>query len=193
VNAGPAINSQGAWDALNARLPELIEELWHSEPFYEGKPPPKSGRGIYLFSHGLEPMYVGRTGITARARKTGKEPSTNFYQRWSQHRSEGSSPSSAPFAFKIAMGNAEAFGVPTPRELKESGAIKKISQWWSLRETTEEPEFCAVFEEAKAFIRDELDFRCVEIVDDVRGVFSHVAEVYADVILKTHFGDFSTS
>jgi hypothetical protein len=80
-----------------------------------------------------------------------------------QQAGSGSPPNSAPFAMKLARECAERFGVASPLQA------------------------------ATRFIRETLDLRTIEISDDVRGVRSHVAEVYADVILQTTYGDFSTS
>jgi hypothetical protein len=57
----------------------------------------------------------------------------------------------------------------------------------------EPPDYYLAFQEAKRFIREELEYRVVAFDDDIRGVRSHVAEVYADVVLQTTYGDFSTS
>lgn len=66
-------------------------------------------------------------------------------------------------------------------------------QWWELRKLDEPPDYYFAFQETKRFIREELDFRAIAFDDDVRGVRSHVAEVYADVVLQTPYNDFSTS
>src|SRR4051794_6971971 len=95
--AASPIDSQESWDLFQAQLPELRLRLVDSEVFNHEKPPPGTGRGIYLFSEGERHLYVGRTGVTARARAVGKDPRTNFFYRWSQHTAFGSPPNSAPF------------------------------------------------------------------------------------------------
>jgi hypothetical protein len=188
-----AIDSQNAWEQFNEELPEIVQTVVEGEAFSAKNPPTMTGRGIYLFSSGSEHLYVGRTGVTARSRKSGKEPSTSFTARWRQHTGFSSPPHSAPFAMKLARDAAEALGVPLPQDLKDAGLIERTSQWWSLRNDPNPPDFYLLFQEAKRFISEDLEFRIAEFVDDVRGVRSHVAEVYADVILQTTFGDFSPS
>lgn len=106
---------------------------------------------------------------------------------------ERSAPNQASFAMKLARQVAERFEVPDPAELKRAGVIENTSDWWKLRDEDLPPDFFLIFQAANEFIRKELDFRHVALEDDVRGVRSHVSEVYADVVLQTEFGDFSTS
>lgn len=190
--AAPSIDSQETWDTFQAQLPELRQRLLGSEIFNHEKPPPKNGRGIYLFSEGERRLYVGRTGITARARAAGKDPQTSFLYRWNQHTAFGSSPNSAPFAMKLARELAACFDLEGPRELKETFELKRTDEWWSLRTMPEPPDFYLAFQGAKSFV-SELGFQLVVFDDDIRGVRSHVAEVYMDVVLQTTYGDFSPS
>lgn len=189
----PLIDSHEAWNEFNESLPGILDELLNSEPINLDGRPKHPGRGIYLFSAGAEHLYVGRTGITARSRKAGKKPSTSFSARWGQHTNLGSPPQSAPFAMKMARGRAELLDIPQPKDLKQMGVIEKTEDWWDLRSQQDPPAFYLLFQEAKRFIREELDFKVVELIDDVRGVRSHVAEVYIDVVLQTAYGDFSPS
>jgi len=189
----PPIDSQETWDEFNRTLPGIVDGLKAGEPFNRSSPPRSKGRGIYLFSDGAKDLYVGRTGTSARSRKAGKEPSTSFVARWRQHTGASSPPHSAPFAMKIARELAEQFGVAGPVELKEAGRTKRTADWWGLRKSEEPPDFYFLFQAAKHFIGEELDFRVAEFDDDVRGVRSHVAEVYADVVLQSTYGDFSPS
>jgi hypothetical protein len=187
-----AISSQEAWEELNAELPNLLDRLV-ADPSNDDSPPTSLDRGIYLFSDAAEHLYVGRTGVTARSRKLGKAPSTGFAVRWKQHTSPSSPPNSAPFAMKLAHELAANLDLMTPTDLKQAKLIEKTAEWWSLRNSPSPPDFYLAFQEAKRFIREELSFRHIALVDDDRGVRSHVAEVYADVILQTTYGDFSTS
>lgn len=187
------ISSQEAWEGFNAELPDLLNQLVTAKPSNAEAPPTSLDRGIYLFSDETEDLYVGRTGVTARSRILGKLPSTSFAVRWNQHTSPGSSPNSAPFAMKLAHELAACFNVMVPSDLKQAGKIGKTGEWWSLRKQPTPPDFYLAFQEAKRFIREDLNFRYVSLVDDDRGVQSHVAEVYADVILQTTYGDFSPS
>jgi hypothetical protein len=189
----PAVDSQRAWDELNDWLPNMLERLRVSEPFGDDNPPPSSGRGIYLFSKGTNHLYIGRTSITARSRAAGKEPSTNFFNRWDQHTNPNSPPNSAPFANKLARELAQALDLEGPAELKERFNLARTADWWRLRNAEEPPDYYLASQEAKRFIRKQLEYRIVAFDDDVRGVRSHVAEVYADAVLQTTYGDFSTS
>lgn len=188
-----AVDSQQGWDELNRELPAIVKGMLESERFNAETPPALEGRGIYLFSDGEEHLYIGRTGITARSRKANKEPTTSFTARWRQHTGFSSPPHSAPFAMKLARDVTEQFGVAQPKDLKDAGMIERTTDWWRLRTDEAPPEFYLVFQEAKRFIAENLDFRVAGFVDDHRGVRSHVAEVYADVVLQTTYGDFSPS
>jgi hypothetical protein len=94
---------------------------------------------------------------------------------------------------KLARELAAAFDLLDPVGLKTAGKIQKTAEWWGLRKAKEPPGFYFAFQEAKRFIREELEFRFVDFVDDHRGVRSHVTEVYVDAILQTTYGDFSPS
>jgi len=94
---------------------------------------------------------------------------------------------------KLSRQVAELFEVPDPAALKQMGITDEVSAWWKLRTEDPPPDFFLIFQAAKEFIREELEFRHLALEDDVRGVRSHVSEVYADVALQTEFGDFSTS
>jgi hypothetical protein len=188
-----AIDSREAWEEFNRDLPRVVSELLAGKAYSAGSPPKLTGRGVYLFSKGDEHLYVGRTGITTRSRKAEKKPSTSFTARWSQHTAPSSPPHSAPFAMKMAVGHALENGVMVPSELKAAGKTERTAEWWALRKDENPPDFYAVFQEAKRFIREELEFRVLEFVDDFRGVRSHVTEVYVDVVLQTTYGDFSPS
>jgi hypothetical protein len=190
----PPVDSQPAWDDLNAWLPAMVEELVLSTPYGPDNLPPSDGRGVYLFSRADEHLYVGRTGITARTREASKDPTTSFYARWRQHTHEKSPPNSAPFANKLAKEGAIRSGFELPSDLKKTYKLQRAADWWTrLRHLNPPPDYYVVFQDAKRFIREELEFRCVRFDDDVRGVRLHVAEVYVDVILQTKYGDFSPS
>lgn len=192
-SAAPSVDSPEAWGELQEWLPSMLEGLLTCSPFSAENPPPKEGRGIYLFSDGDLPMYVGRTSITSRTREAKKEARTNFFRRWEQHTGSGSPPNSAPFANKLARELAVAFDLEGPAELKKRHALKRTEQWWGLRRRPEPPDYYFAFQEAKRFIGRDLDYRLIAFEDDVRGVRSHVAEVYTDAVLQARYGDFSTS
>jgi hypothetical protein len=66
---------QREWnEQVTARLPQLLHELLRS-PVYgadKGRPKPPATHGVYLFSERGTPRYVGRVGLTERARRAGK-------------------------------------------------------------------------------------------------------------------------
>jgi hypothetical protein len=93
---------------------------------------------------------------------------------------------------KLAKEMAVAFELEGPRELKATHGLRKTEEWWKLRKEPEPPDFWLAFQEAKRFV-SRLDFQRVTFDDDVRGVRSHVAEVYVDAVLQTTYGDFSPS
>ena len=192
-DAAPPVASQDDWEALVAELPALVSHLLAADTSGATKPPTSAERGIYLFSEGHRHLYVGRTSITARSRQGKNVSSTSFSQRWKQHSGENSAANEASLAMKLARQVAEHFEVPDPAELKRTGKIKRTSDWWKLRKDDSPFDFFLVFQAAKEFIKKELEFRHLALEDDVRGVRSHVSEVYVDVVLQTEFGDFSTS
>lgn len=63
--------------------------------------------------------------------------------------------------------------------------------WWAHRKTTAS-KFYDLYREAKTRI-GTMECRVVPFEDDVRGVRSTIAEVYAHVHLSTRYNDFSTS
>jgi len=95
----------------------MLEELRNSEVYDGERRPPHDQRGIYYFSDQGRPLYVGRTGITARTRRAGGTPATSFRSRFDQHTQERRPPGSAPFAMRLAVEEAERRGMP--------------SSWWS--------------------------------------------------------------
>lgn len=190
----PPVDSHDAWDDLNAWLPDMLDELQKCDRYNTGNPPASTGRGIYLFSDGEVPLYVGRTGITARSRAAGKKPTSSFAKRWEQHTGEKSAPNSAPFAYKLASVLADLYEFDKPKQLKARFEFDRTADWFRKVKDLDEPvELYLAFQEAKRFLREDLDFRFVAFDDDVRGVRSHVAEVYADCILQANYNDFSTS
>jgi hypothetical protein len=177
--AGAAIDSVESWKKLVASLPEMLEQLLASEAFHVDSRPPADQRGIYLFSEAGEHLYVGRTGITARSRAQGGVPTTSFRYRFDQHTQPGSPPGASSFAKRLMLERAAELDLAVP------------ACWWGDRETT-----CSriygLYKAAKTRIR-AMECRVVSFEDDIRGVRSTVAEVYAHVHLRTPYNDFSTS
>jgi hypothetical protein len=178
-DVAPAIDSQGAWEALQRWLPGILESLLDSERFNRQNRPPAGQRGVYLFSEDGQHLYVGRTGITARTRRTGKEPSTGFRTRFDQHTQDGRPPWSAPFAMRLARDHAVRRNVHVPAD------------WWRARE--DHPEVLAMFLAAKRRIADTMEMRVIAFDDDELGIKSLVAEAYVHAMLRTPYNDFSPS
>jgi hypothetical protein len=176
----PPVDSPSAWDELQGWLPEMLTRLLDSELYNRARRPPSGERGIYLFSEGAHHLYVGRTSITARARLASAPPTTSFRARFDQHTQAGRPPNRAPFAMRLALTAANAAGIALPP-----------SDWWERR--AEYPELLALFTDAKRRIGDDMRVRIVAFEDDILGVRSQVAEIYAHAMLGTQYNDFSTS
>jgi hypothetical protein len=94
---------------------------------------------------------------------------------------------------KLSRQVAELFEVPDPAALKQMGITDKVSAWWKLRSEDPPPDFFLIFQAAKEFIREELEFRPLALEDDARGVRSPYQRCMQTVALQTEFGDFSSS
>src|SRR5688572_18567864 len=73
-------------EKVTAQLPELLTRLLDS-PIYgvaPGRPLPPEKYGVYLFTKGGRPLYVGRVGLTERSRRAGRRFS-NFRTRLRGH------------------------------------------------------------------------------------------------------------
>jgi hypothetical protein len=176
---GDPVNCDEAWDLLVEWLPTMLSGLLESEAYgYESRPPADQ-RGVYLFSEAGEHLYVGRTGITARSRASGRPPITSFRHRFDQHTQMGRPPAAAALAHRLTRQTAEERGVPiTPK-------------WWKHRRGDGKPVY-DLFCEAKDRV-GSMEFRKVAFDDDLAGVRSSIAEIYAHTHLQTRFNDFLTS
>ncbi|WP_338721227.1 hypothetical protein [Devosia sp. XK-2] len=127
--------------ALVEGLHPKFEQLVAMEP-HAGVPPPTKMpvSGIYLFSDGDKPLYVGRSN---RLRK-----------RFFLHTREGSRHNQASFAFRLV---AEALKLP-PASYTKDGSRKVVA-------STEE--FIREFAAAKKRIR-AMNYRYVEETDQTR-------------------------
>jgi hypothetical protein len=157
----------------------MLEELLASEAYGIDHRPPRGQRGIYLFSAGDEHQYVGRTSITARSRAGGGVPITSFRHRFDQHTQLSRPPRASSFANRLMLERAAARGLEVP------------TKWWVDRKTTT-AEIYDIYKEEKLRI-GAMECRTVTFDDDVKGVRSSVAEMYAHVHLGTSYNDFSTS
>ena len=133
--------------------------------------------GVYLFSEptpsGIQHLYVGRVGLTERARKKGAGHS-NFRTRLHGHTRPSSGHNQATFAFRLAV---EAVGdsladMPTARAAR-----------------AEHPEFAEIFTAQKERV-NAMQYRCVEILDDFE---SYIFEPYAAYRLGTPYNSWATS
>lgn len=124
-------------DSLHPKFKQLIEMTPHA-----GAPPPTKMpvSGVYLFSDGDTPLYVGRSN---RLRK-----------RYFLHTREGSRHNQASFAFRLV---AEALKLPAASYTKE-GSRKVVA-------STED--FIREFSTAKGRIR-AMNYRYVEETDQTR-------------------------
>src|SRR5689334_21287111 len=89
-------------DGLERRLKQLL-----ASPVYgrgPGRTPPPRTHGVYLFSTdgGAQHLYVGRVGVTERARAAGGGHS-NFRTRLAGHSRPSSAHNQATFAFRLAV------------------------------------------------------------------------------------------
>jgi hypothetical protein len=160
---------------LERRLEELL-----ASPVYgrgPGRRPPPRTHGVYLFSRtadgGLEHLYVGRVGVTERARAAGGGHS-NFRTRLAGHTRPSSGHNQATFAFRLAV---EHLG-------------KSIADLPATRaERAVHPEFEAVFRMKKELVTS-LQLRVAQIEDDFE---SYLFEPYAAFRLGTPYNSWATS
>jgi hypothetical protein len=176
---GTPIDSQPAWEELIGWLPGMLEQLLASAVYGIDGRPPRDQRGLYLFTENGNHLYVGRTGISVRARARGGTPITSFRHRFDQHTQPGRPPGASSFAHRLMLQRAFDLGIHVP------------SEWWTDRDTSA-ANIYAVYRQMKERI-GAMECRVVGFVDDVKGVRSTVAEVYAHAQLGTLYNDFSTS
>lgn len=179
LKAGNQVDSESSFADLVLWLPLVLAELRESK-VYGGDEnlPPDNQRGIYLFTKNGKHLYVGRTGVTAKAWAIG-ESNTSFKARYKAHTLKGSPPWSAPFANRLMRKHAEKHNIAVP------------SKWWANRDGEGEKVF-DIFSAMKREIQ-EMECRVVPFHDDRRGIRSTVAETYVHALLKTPHNDFLTS
>ena len=171
--------SAAAFFELVAGLEAQLEELLAS-PVYgrgPGRTPPPRTHGVYLFSRAanreLEHLYVGRVGLTERARAAGGGYS-NFRTRLAGHTRPSSAHNQATFAFRLAVEEVEA-SIP---QLPATRAKRAVH-----------PEFEVVFRAKKELVTS-FELRVVEIEDDFE---SYLFEPYAAFRLETPYNSWATS
>jgi len=119
-------------------------------------------QGVYLFTEGLDHLYVGR--------------SNTIRSRFGRHCNPGATHRMAAFAFKLAR---EATGKTTASYKAGENSRKGLML---------NPEFRAAFEAAKARIR-KMDFRFVEETDQNAQA---LLEIYCTLALNAKYNDFNT-
>jgi hypothetical protein len=147
LNTGLGTVAQDAghkvFDALIGRMPELLDALSsrRAQPMGEHFEIPATP-GIYLFSEGPTPRYVGNT--------------QNLRQRLRQHTATSSRENQAALAWRLALQDARSKG------LDPSGTRKEIES---------DPEFAEIFRGTRERVA-RMDVRFIEIEDPVtRTVF----------------------
>jgi hypothetical protein len=164
------------WEETLDCLPTYLDQLLAS-PVY-GRGPgrtraPKS-HGVYLFTEEGTHLYVGRCGLTERARKAGAGFS-NFRTRLAGHSCPSSAHNQATFAWRLtfeALGAAaNQMPVTTRAELQAHQPFREEFLRQKLRVT-------------------EMDFRIVEIADDFQ---SYMFEAYSASHLNTPHNRWATS
>jgi hypothetical protein len=164
-----------AWSQVLQNLPTYLEELLASPTFGRGpeRISPPTTHGVYLFSERGKDLYVGRCGITERARIAGKGHS-NFRTRLAGHTRPSAAHNQATFAWRLT---AEALGDELALMPKEREARQFDERF--------RKEFFTQKERVTA-----MEFRVVEIPDDFE---SYVFEPYAALILDTPYNSWATS
>lgn len=167
------------FEAVVAKMETNLEALLASPAFGRdgGRPKAPTTYGVYLFSEptgdALKHLYVGRVGLTERARKKGGGHS-NFRTRLHGHTRASSAHNQATFAFRLAV---EAVG----------GSIDGLPV--ERAERAKHPAFAKVFLAQKSRV-NAMQYRCVEVLDDFE---SYIFEPYAAYRLGTPYNSWATS
>jgi len=168
------------WDEVGRELPRLLERL-RSSPVYglgNGRlNPPGDQHGVYLFTEEGRNLYVGRTGLTERARLAGKPGSSSFLMRLTGHTERD--PGSASFAWRLTMEKA----------LKEVEAGERDPLPKTRKLRVNDPGLVELFRNEQRHVA-AMDFQAVEINDER---VSYVFELYAAWVLETPYNSFATS
>ena len=145
-----------AWEAVQTRLPDLLNELKSCPPLLRDSPRrlldiPK--QGIYVFYEDGRPRYVGR--------------SDRMRTRILEHGRAGSRHNAATFAFLLATEVAHGKGIDRTARTRDD--LQKAD------------DFKPLYDEAKARVR-RMEFKVVEVTDPIEQA---AFEVYAALCLKT--------
>ena len=164
-----------SWDSIIAKFPAYLERLLASEVYGRGngRPPAPRAHGVYLFSEGHDHLYVGRCGLTERARKVGRGHS-NFRSRLADHSRPSSRHNSATLAWRLTF---EELGTAVDAMPKKRADLEL------------HPSFHEEFARQKERVT-AMEFRVVEIRKDF---VSYVFEAYAAQRLGTAQNAWATS
>jgi hypothetical protein len=164
-----------SWDAVLAKLPGYLAQLRASDVYGRGngRPPAPKVHGVYLFGESGNDLYVGRCGLTERAKKVGKGHS-NFRTRLAGHSRPSSAHNQATFAWLLTID-------------KLGQAVDSMPK--TRAELQDHPPFHAEFVRQKERVT-AMEFRVVEIKDDFE---SYVFEAYAARELKSPHNSWATS
>lgn len=171
----PSRAGRRRWDKLLKQLPDYLKQLEKSPVYGRGldrEPPPRT-HGVYLFTEKGRHLYVGRCGVTERARASGNGHS-NFRTRLAGHTRPSSGHNQATFAWRLTL---QALG----KSIEALPATRLERQL--------DKRFAAEFRRQKERVT-RMDFRVVEIDDDFE---SYVFEPYAAAMLGTTFNSWATS
>lgn len=135
--------------------------------------PAADTHGVYLFTERGKHLYVGRCGLTERARIAGKGHS-NFRTRLAGHTRPSGAHNQATFAWRLTV---EALGEELALMPKEREA-RQLDERFRKEHSTQKRRVTA------------MEFRVVEILDDFE---SYVFEPYAALMLKTPYNSWATS
>lgn len=166
-----------SWEVVLAKLPGYRDQLLlDSEVFGRGNGRPKAPteHGVYLFTENGNHLYVGRCGLTERAKKLGKGHS-NFRTRLAAHSCPGSKHNSATLAWRLTID-------------KLGDALKEMPTA-TRAELQDHPPFHAQFLVQKERVT-AMEFRVVKIPDDFE---SYVFEAYIARELQTPHNSWATS
>jgi hypothetical protein len=176
---GAPVDSSETWADLTTWLPAMLTQLLASEVFHVECRPPRGHRGVYLFSEAGQHLYVGRTG--SRLARVLKE------ERRSRAFGTGSISTPSRGGLRAHRHSQTASCASVPRSstswcLLIGGPIARRPLRTSTTCTEPRRRASALWSAV-----------VVSFADDIKGVRSTVAEVYAHVHLSTRYNDFSTS
>jgi hypothetical protein len=166
---------KNSWDAAVAELPGYLEQLRASDVYGRGagRTPAPRTHGVYLFTERGKDLYVGRCGVTEKARLTGQS-SSNFRARLAGHTLPSSGHNKATFAWRLTL---KALGEEKLSRMPPGRAARELHKGFK-REFARQKERVT-----------KMEFRVVEITDDLE---CYVFEPYAAEMLGTPYNLWAT-